>query len=80
MNLLFTYREAFREIASKSSHGTHATIITWVDVILAKLGDVAMAVAVGFSLPAVSLPEGIRQHIQEDILRAAAQLPRKSSC
>lgn len=77
MNLFFTYREAFRAIAYESSM-TSATVITWVDVLMAKLGKAIVIAAIGFSFPAAELPPGIQHFMQEDALRAAAQLPRKT--
>jgi len=55
-----------------------STIVCWVDVILAKLGDAAVAVAGGFSREPVEQPvfENLRMQREDDGLRAAAQLPR----
>jgi hypothetical protein len=59
-------------------HGTSsAGIVSWVDIVLARLGEAIMVTATGFhdmSLPA-SMPAILRRQRDEDALWAASQLP-----
>jgi hypothetical protein len=51
-------------------------VISWVDAILAKLGDVTSCVASAMHDHLTNdLPEALRKRREEDNLRAAAQLP-----
>ncbi|KAH0838421.1 hypothetical protein J3R83DRAFT_6728 [Lanmaoa asiatica] len=77
--LLFQYRRLFRVIATRDLKLGSAplAIVCWVDVVLAKLGDVAAFIAGGLDRnhPNQSLPESLKAQREEDNLRAAIQLP-----
>lgn len=54
--------------------------ICWVDTLLVKLGEVAVFVASGYvTVDPGPLPQSLQTQRGEDSLRAAAQLPRKST-
>lgn len=82
LHLLFQYRRLFRAIAARDFKLNFAplAIVCWVDIVLAKLGDVAALVAAGLDKdhPDQSLPESLKVQREEDNLRAAIQLPGKS--
>ncbi|KIJ68301.1 hypothetical protein HYDPIDRAFT_24595 [Hydnomerulius pinastri MD-312] len=79
LHLLFQYRRLFHIIAIGDLRPGSAVpaIVCWVDVILAKLGDVSTLVATGFhrNSPDQTLPDVLQAQRQEDNLRAAMQLP-----
>ncbi|KAF8559216.1 hypothetical protein OG21DRAFT_712038 [Imleria badia] len=79
VHLLFQYRRLFRVLAARDFKLTSAplAIVCWVDIVLAKLGDVAALVAAGLDgdHPDQSLPESLKAQREEDNLRAAIQLP-----
>ncbi|OJA10801.1 hypothetical protein AZE42_00303 [Rhizopogon vesiculosus] len=79
LNLMFQYRRLFHAIAIQEL-GTVAPVpivVSWVDAILARLGDVASRVACAMhdGYPNDDIPEALRKRREEDNLRAAAQLP-----
>ncbi|KAF9229455.1 hypothetical protein BS17DRAFT_22168 [Gyrodon lividus] len=79
LHLLFQYRRLFHIIAVRDLRPGSAppAIICWVDLILAKFGDVSAFVAAGFHKdhPDQMLPDVLKVQRQEDNLRAAIQLP-----
>ncbi|KAF9240909.1 hypothetical protein BU15DRAFT_73766 [Melanogaster broomeanus] len=79
LHLLFQYRRLFHMLAVKdlSPGSAPPAVVCWVDVVLAKLGDVSAVVAAGFhkNHPDQMLPDVLRAQRQEDNLRAAIQLP-----
>ena len=82
LHLLFQYRRVFRVIAARDFNLSSAPLATicWVDLVLAKLGDVAAFIAAGLDgdHPDRSLPESLRAQREEDNLRAAIQLPGRT--
>jgi hypothetical protein len=78
--ILFDYRKIFHDMAARAllPGTTASTTISWVDVILAKLGDAVVAIASGFEVTSAEPPISkiLKQQRDEDSLRAAAQLPR----
>jgi len=83
LTLLFRYRKIFHGIASRAlSPGmTSAAVVSWVDVILAKLGETIVVVAAGFHAEGLprSMPPMLHHQREEDSLWAASQLPGSSS-
>jgi hypothetical protein len=83
LHLLFQYRRLFRVIATRDFKLSPAplAVVCWVDVVLAKLGDVAAFIAAGLDgdHPDQSLPESLKAQREEDNLRAAIQLPGRTS-
>ncbi|KIJ21622.1 hypothetical protein PAXINDRAFT_95165 [Paxillus involutus ATCC 200175] len=79
LHLLFQYRRLFHIIAARDLRPGSAppAIVCWVDVVLARLGDVSAFVAAGFheNHPDQTLPDVLKVQRQEDNLRAAIQLP-----
>ncbi|KAI6132680.1 hypothetical protein EV401DRAFT_2065131 [Pisolithus croceorrhizus] len=79
LKLLFRYRRFFRAIAAKDLRPGFAvpTTICWVDIILAKLGDLSALVATDFQTPPSdeSFTNVLAARQQEDRLKAALQLP-----
>lgn len=79
LHLLFQYRRLFRVIATRDFKPNSAplAIVCWVDVVLARLGDVAACIAAGLDVdhPDQLLPESLKARREEDNLRAAIQLP-----
>ncbi|KAF8446093.1 hypothetical protein L210DRAFT_2954583 [Boletus edulis BED1] len=79
LDLLFQYRRLFRVIAARDFKLGSApqAVVCWVDVVLAKLGDVVALIAAGLDgdCPGHSLPEPLMAQREEDNLRAAIQLP-----
>ncbi|KAG1716553.1 hypothetical protein ID866_605, partial [Astraeus odoratus] len=79
LQLLFQYRRLFRVIAAKEIRPRCRipAVVCWVDVVLAKLGDLINLIATEFSKsrPQSSLPKVLVVQQQEDSLRAAIQLP-----
>ncbi|KAG2077159.1 hypothetical protein BDR04DRAFT_650516 [Suillus decipiens] len=79
LNLLFQYRRLFHALAVQELKKVTVVpiIISWVDGILAKLGDVVSCVASAMHDRYFEdeLPEALRKRREEDNLRAAAQLP-----
>ena len=82
LHLLFQYRRLFRVIAARDfPPGTApSAVVCWVDLLLAKLGDVVAFIAAGLDVdhPDRSLPESLRAQREEDNLRAAIQLPGRT--
>ena len=84
MLLLFQYRQIFHRIAFQALPPGAAVPVSicWVDALLVQLSKVTIFVAGGFNFdmdPFEQL-ESLRPQLEEDHLRAAAQLPRRSSC
>ena len=82
MTLLFQFRAVFHRIASYNAQGGHTSVVvSWVDVILAKLGH-AITLATGALFDVVPIaqdePHSVRAQREDDMLRAAVQLPGKS--
>ncbi|KAG2159577.1 uncharacterized protein EDB93DRAFT_1073996 [Suillus bovinus] len=79
LNLLFQYRRLFHALAVQELNKVAVIpiIISWVDAVLARLGDVALCVASAMHDRYFDdeLPEALRKRREEDNLRAAAQLP-----
>ena len=69
----------FRDIASRELDASTSTItVCWVDVILAKLGQAILYVTGAFNGIRVfegEQHEAVRAQKEEDMLRAAVQLP-----
>ncbi len=83
LSLLFQYRVIFNRIAANSTEGSNSSlIITWVDIVLARIGQ-AIIVAAGtfFHVPPIDQhqPPSVRAQREDDILRVAVQLPGISS-
>lgn len=82
LSLLFKFRALFRFIAASTTVETSTSVIVcWADIILAKLGQAIVAVA-GSSFDVASsdhtIPQSVRAQRQDDMLRAAVQLPGES--
>ncbi|KAG1801472.1 uncharacterized protein HD556DRAFT_880710 [Suillus plorans] len=79
LNLLFQYRRLFHALAVQELNKVAVVpiIISWVDAVLARLGDVVSFVASAMHDRYFDdkLPEALRKRREEDNLRAAAQLP-----
>ncbi|KAF8078475.1 hypothetical protein FPV67DRAFT_56573 [Lyophyllum atratum] len=79
LSILFHHRKVSRTIAAQAAiHNPVATVVCWVDVVLAKLSALILTVASGFSphpLPPYS--KFIQSQREEDDVRAATQLPEK---
>ncbi|CCM00910.1 uncharacterized protein FIBRA_02956 [Fibroporia radiculosa] len=78
--LLFEFRRVFRGIAVRdvAPGRAAATVVCWVDVVLAKLGDAIVSIAGGSpggKDREETLPETLRKQRDGDVLRAATQLP-----
>ena len=75
--MLFEYRAVFYDIAARNADG-QTLVVCWVDLILAKLGQAVVAAAgslCGIVLLHRDQPSTILAWRDDDILRAAAQLP-----
>ncbi|KAG2121069.1 uncharacterized protein F5147DRAFT_664191 [Suillus discolor] len=79
LNLLFQYRRLFHALAVQELNKVAVVpiIISWVDAVLARLGEVVSCVASAMHDRYFDdkLPEALRKRREEDNLRAAAQLP-----
>ncbi|KAG2044695.1 hypothetical protein BDR03DRAFT_995102 [Suillus americanus] len=79
LNLLFQYRRLFHALAVQELKKVAVIpiVISWVDAVLARIGDVASCVAsaVHDRYFDDELPEVLKKRREEDNLRAAAQLP-----
>ncbi|KAJ3899993.1 hypothetical protein F5879DRAFT_454719 [Lentinula edodes] len=78
--VLFAQRRIFHNLAVKAlAPGAIAsTIVCWADGLIAKLAEVTIIVACGSSIhPLIS--DAMRTQLEDDGLRAAAQLPEKWS-
>ncbi|KAG2350516.1 hypothetical protein BDR05DRAFT_27310 [Suillus weaverae] len=84
LNLLFQYRRLFHALAVQELKKVTVIpiIISWVDAVLARLGDVVSCVASARHDRYLDdeLPEALRKRREEDNLRAAAQLPDRWDC
>ena len=75
---LFQYRKIFHGLASQGVNTTNVfTVISWVDIILARLGDAIVYIGSGCHEDSLlqSMPQALRRQRDEDNLYAAAQLP-----
>ena len=82
MTLLFQFRAVFHRIAAYNAGGGYTSVVvSWVDVILAKLGH-AITFATGAIFDVLPIaqdePHSVRTQREDDMLRAAVQLPGKS--
>lgn len=78
LSILFDHRKASRNIAVQSDT---STVISWVDILLAKLSTFALTVAAGFSCEIlVHESKFMRSQREEDCVRASTQLPGVSHC
>ncbi|KAI8995508.1 hypothetical protein BD414DRAFT_479747 [Trametes punicea] len=81
LDLLLSHRVLFRDIAARHLEGsTSAVAVCWVDVVLARLGQAIVRAAGLFHnvLPAEGEhPESLRAKKEDDLLRAATQLPER---
>lgn len=79
LDLLFQYRRLFHALAVQELKKVAAVpiIISWVDAVLARLGDVVSCVASSMHDRHFEdeLPEALKKRREEDNLRAATQLP-----
>ena len=77
MSLLFDYRNLFHSMAADALlPGTAAsTIVCWVDVILASMGEAVVELAYGRKIHTDESGDAVRKHCDDNNLRAAAQLP-----
>ncbi|KAG1848244.1 hypothetical protein F4604DRAFT_1935487 [Suillus subluteus] len=79
LNLLFQYRRLFHPLAVQEliKVAVIPIIISWVDAVLARLGDVVSCVASAMHDRYFDdeLPEPLKERREEDNPRAAAQLP-----
>ncbi|EMD41766.1 hypothetical protein CERSUDRAFT_90342 [Gelatoporia subvermispora B] len=78
MSLLFDYRRIFHIIAAKamSPGSTSSLVVCWADVVLVKLSEAIVAIARGGDeLPREPEFITLRRHKEDDLLRAAIQLP-----
>lgn len=77
--LIFQYRRLFRAVAAKDLRPGFAvpTTVCWVDIILAKMGDLSELVAADFRTRPLdkSFTKVFAGRQQEDRLKAALQLP-----
>ncbi|OCH96529.1 hypothetical protein OBBRIDRAFT_8420 [Obba rivulosa] len=75
--VLFEFRQIFHVIASRSvAPGGASLVVCWVDVVLVKLSDAVVVIAGGIE-STTGEPElvTLRRQREEDMLRAAIQLP-----
>lgn len=74
--VLFAQRRIFHKVAAKAlAPGTRAsTVVCWVDGLIAKLAEATTTVACGTSIKQ-SVSGAMRTQLEDDGLRAAAQLP-----
>ncbi|TFY83782.1 hypothetical protein EWM64_g248 [Hericium alpestre] len=77
---LFGFRQRFHVVAANelASSKTVTILVCWVDVILAKIGEAATAIASGWSAdpsPCSDMFDSLARQREGDALRAAAQLP-----
>lgn len=79
LSTLFAQRAIFHRIAHDATapDTVSAIVVCWVDDLLARIGD-AVATVAGSSVED-SLPENLQKQRDDDGLRAAAQLPSKST-
>lgn len=79
LKLIFQYRRLFRAVAAKDLRPGFAvpTTVCWVDIILAKMGDLSELVAADFRTRPLdkSFTKVFAGRQQEDRLKAALQLP-----
>jgi hypothetical protein len=79
MMKLFDLRRIFLGIASRALNrgAGSSTVVSWVDVVLAKLGDAVMVSSTGFHRECLlaSIPQTLKRKRDEDGLWAASQLP-----
>jgi hypothetical protein len=82
LELLFRYRSAYRRIAASSTNVHHASaIVSWVDVLVVKLTKIIVHL-ISYAPKEYEkhrMPPSLYQRKEDDLLRAAAQLPRKFS-
>lgn len=77
LDVLFEHRQFFYSMAIRSTGqdaSLSATIVSWVDVLLARLGDFILTVASGLCGSLVN-PGYLRTQREGDGIRAATQLP-----
>lgn len=82
LDKLFQFRRAFHRIASREAHDSSTVVVTWVDVILAKLGE-TMQHVVCHGTTSNQCKQGsennhngvLARHKEEAALSAALQLP-----
>ncbi|KAI0757130.1 hypothetical protein C8Q80DRAFT_79276 [Daedaleopsis nitida] len=83
LSLLFEFRAAFHRIAARNTDGPSTSVIVcWADAILAKLGQTivfASGALYNVSLEEQYQPPSVRAQKDDDMLRAAVQLPDKWS-
>ncbi|KAF9456257.1 hypothetical protein BDZ94DRAFT_1276108 [Collybia nuda] len=81
LNALFIHRQTFFDKGGSSASFNvplSATIISWVDIVLAKLGDFILIVASGLRHQFCNTtPAYLQTQREEDSISAATQLPRK---
>ncbi|KAG1755140.1 uncharacterized protein EDB91DRAFT_275391 [Suillus paluster] len=79
LNLMFQYRRLFHALAVQELQTVSVVpiVISWVDAVIAKLGDIVSCVASATYDRCLDndLPQALRKRREEDNLRAAAQLP-----
>ncbi|KAF8922401.1 hypothetical protein CPB85DRAFT_1267398 [Mucidula mucida] len=76
LRILFEHRRVFHSIAASelSSYGS-STIVCWVDSVLAKIADAAVALNLGSNEVDIHTPGPWRPQREDDNLRGASQLP-----
>ncbi|RDX56001.1 hypothetical protein OH76DRAFT_587645 [Lentinus brumalis] len=83
LSLLFAFRTLFRAIAASSTDDRNASVIVcWADIIIVKLGQAITIIAGSYfdiSSSDQVYPESVLVQREDDMLRAAVQLPEKWS-
>ncbi|TFK94334.1 hypothetical protein K466DRAFT_657861 [Polyporus arcularius HHB13444] len=81
LSLLFAFRTLFRAIAASSTDDRNASVIVcWADIIIVKLGQAITIIAGSYFDISTSdqvYPESVLVQREDDMLRAAVQLPGK---
>ncbi|TBU35113.1 hypothetical protein BD311DRAFT_204228, partial [Dichomitus squalens] len=79
--LLFDYRSVIHSIVARNAAGqAMSTVVCWADLILSQLGQAVLAASTGLCSIVPSdhnQPPAILVHREDDMLRAAVQLPER---
>lgn len=78
LNKLFDFRRVFHRLASREAHDSSTAVVSWVDLILARLGEAVQRVVdhgTTSKLLSRSPHRMLSEHQGEGALKAALQLP-----
>lgn len=79
--MFFAQREIFHIIAASSqTKTTRATIICWVDVVIAKLSSAIVTLVSANTEASLEDLPSLSKRREDDMLRAASQLPCEHIC